>query len=639
MSNTTIKAECSDFLTQVSLTEADLVCKETGSQELVGYCNAKSFWPVQQCQESKEAICNGTFNKSPCDTSETTASLNNKYQEYLGKRIDFTEQRDLTCPEDTTNLVCNKSSDGSEAVGVCLGETFARNPACNERAQEICEPKGGFKENVCGTPYTDETAEELKLRLAGKPGEIKDYRGDSNFSSLFNTNNHNSSIYNDYFSWNNPSRTPGQGPEPTTQPAATEPTGTTQAEATDPSGTTQAEANDPSGTTQEAVTEPNMETQKMNCSMLEKLACKDTGTQKLAGLCQANTFFPLEECDPNSSCMGMFHSNPCANTAEKPSTGIITEMAIKNNKSKEMEDMAYNSEMTEYKTSSGLAAANQIVIDELHKNVDSINEDKKTEQEVEAGKTPISYYIHEVSENGEIRLYEYEYDDYDALMEMKEKEERVKRNMKAVEGKKLLTDNRGVKYYYNPKTDTLTSYEDDKSVETRLENLKKRVNSIEGKNSGKDENLSMPKDKNSIVYLNNNFGNGEHPDATTEVSQEKTGNVDEVKVSGEEAEKIIKDNKVSQEAAMEEMEEEEIAEEMVKKLTPVKRASLSTFDKVAIALFVIVLVGLLVWLLNDRFHFLPNPFKSKSTSINNSKKFNVVSNYNRVLSKVRRNLN
>ena len=109
-----------------------------------------------------------------------------------------------------------------------------------------------------------------------------------------------------------------------------------------------------------------------------------------------------------------------------------------------MEDMAYNSEMTEYKTSSGLAAANQIVIDELHKNVDSINEDKKTEQEVEAGKTPISYYIHEVSENGEIRLYEYEYDDYDALMEMKEKEERVKRNMKAVEGKKLLTDNRGV---------------------------------------------------------------------------------------------------------------------------------------------------------------------------------------------------
>ena len=129
-----------------------------------------------------------------------------------------------------------------------------------------------------------------------------------------------------------------------------------------------------------------------------------------------------------------------------------------------------------------------------------------------------------------------------------------------------------------------------KKCKTRLENLKKRVNSIEGKNSGKDENLSMPKIENSIVYLNNNFGNGEHPDATTEVSQEKTGNVDEVKVSGEEAEKIIKDNKVSQEAA-EEMEEEEIAEEMVKKLTPVKRASLSTFDKVA-ALFVIVLVGL-----------------------------------------------
>ena len=175
-----------------------------------------------------------------------------------------------------------------------------------------------------------------------------------------------------------------------------------------------------------------------------------------------------------------------------------------------------------------------------------------------------------------------------------------------------------------------------------MENLKERVKAI-GNGNGNGNELNMPKlDKDSIVYLNNNFGNGKHPDATTEVSKEKTGKVDEVKVSNKEAQKIIKNNKTSQEEAMEEMEEEEeVVAEKVKKLTPVKSPPLSTFDKVAIALFVLILVGLLIWLLNDRFHFLPNPFKSNlnSNQGNNSSKFKVLSNYNRVLSKVRRNLN
>ena len=352
-------------------------------------------------------------------------------------------------------------------------------------------------------------------------------------------------------------------------------------------------------------------------------------------------FFPLEECD-TSVCNGTFYSAPCANTTRNNKTGMPTEMSQKNNTSTEIAEGAYNSEMTEYKTSTGLEAANEIVVNELHKNVESIKKNKKHEEEIESGKTPISYYIHEVSENGEIKLYEYEYDDYNALMEMKEKEEQVKKNMKEIEGKKLLTDNRGVKYYYNPKTDSLTSYNDNKSVDRRLENLKERVKAVDNGNGNGNE-LNMPKlDKDSIVYLNNNFGNGKHPDATTEVSKEKTGKVDEVKVSSKEAQKIIKNNKASQEEAMEEMEEEEaVVAEKVKKLTPVKSPSLSTFDKVAIALFVLILVGLLIWFLNDRFHFLPNPFKSnlKSNQGNNSSKFKVLSNYNRVLSKVRRNLN
>ncbi len=67
-------------------------------------------------------------------------------------------------------------------------------------------------------------------------------------------------------------------------------------------------------------------------------------------------------------------------------------------------------------------------------------------------------------------------------------------------------------------------------------------------------------DENSIVYLNNNFGNSEHPEATTEVSQKKTGSVNEIKVSKREAKKIIKETQQSEEEAMEELIEETVEE-------------------------------------------------------------------------------
>ena len=78
-----------------------------------------------------------------------------KLQEYTDERVDYTKMKELTCHENTDNLVCNKNEDnGSESVGVCLGNTFARNPACDSRAQEICGPKGGFKPNVCSISST-----------------------------------------------------------------------------------------------------------------------------------------------------------------------------------------------------------------------------------------------------------------------------------------------------------------------------------------------------------------------------------------------------------------------------------------------------------------------------------------------------
>ena len=122
--------------------------------------------------------------------------------------------------------------------------------------------------------------------------------------------------------------------------------------------------------------------------------------------------------------------------------------------STEMYNKATNSEMTTYKTSTGIDAANSIVMDELLKNIQNSSNEPGIDGK-DSSKTPISYYIHEVSDNGESRLYEYSYDDYNALMEQKQREEKAKKEMESVKDKKLISDERGIKYY-NPKTDELT---------------------------------------------------------------------------------------------------------------------------------------------------------------------------------------
>ncbi len=51
--------------------------------------------------------------------------------------------------------------------------------------------------------------------------------------------------------------------------------------------------------------------------------------------------------------------------------------------------------------------------------------------------TPLTYYIHEVGENGESRLYEYEYEDIEELEELKQRENAVKAEMESVKDKKV----------------------------------------------------------------------------------------------------------------------------------------------------------------------------------------------------------
>ena len=75
-----------------------------------------------------------------------------------------------------------------------------------------------------------------------------------------------------------------------------------------------------------------------------------------------------------------------------------------------LSQMAYTTEMVNYQTDTGLTASNTHQMEELHKN-------KVGEKE----SNPMTYYIHEVGENGESRLYEYTYDNVDEHFRTKSK--------------------------------------------------------------------------------------------------------------------------------------------------------------------------------------------------------------------------
>ena len=80
------------------------------------------------------------------------------------------------------------------------------------------------------------------------------------------------------------------------------------------------------------------------------------------------------------------------------------------------------------------------------------------------------------------------------------------------------------------KLDILTHYRDGSSVNNKLNNISNRLNALTGQepqNNVKDKTDTTKLktnyyfqhwDENSIVYLNNNFGNAEHPEATRSIN-------------------------------------------------------------------------------------------------------------------------
>ena len=596
---------------------SSLVCNEDSSgNKQVGKCygdnESNRFISIEACEDKKEKICKNGFVKNVCNQEE--------------RKMQVVQKK--PCPN-IESLACKLGQDGNNLIGECINNTFLPIPSCSDSNYAVvkCQEKG-YSKNPCNLNNVDSKGNNLVLNMVGtksESGEVQSYNW------YPNQKNGETSPYSNQSFYSSIEGTQQQQPQAATQQQQPQ-AGTQQQQ---PQAATQQQDGAHSGYKNQESTvnyEERAATQAVSekCQGLDKMACQDN----------PNCYY--EPITP--SCVN--YNDYILDYTSQDYTGM--ENNISSADSIRMYNQAINSEMTSYKTSTGIDAANSIVMDELLKNIQNSSNEPGIDGK-DSSKTPISYYIHEVSDNGESRLYEYSYDDYNALIEQKQREEKVKKEMEYVKDKKLLIDNRGKKYYYNPKTDELSSYKDGRNIDTKIENLKKRVKSISvnKKESKKNKNSRISKqsqepnkpkiDNNSIVYLNNNFGNSEHPEATTEVSLNKSGKVNEVKVSKKEAKKMIEENIKNQNEATEEMEEElaeaEVKNEVENKEVKIKLPKLSIFDKLVIAGLLLGVVVLVVWLLNKRFNFIP----TRATS--NTPRFQVVSNYNRVLSKVRRNLN
>ena len=153
------------------------------------------------------------------------------------------------------------------------------------------------------------------------------------------------------------------------------------------------------------------------------------------------------------------------------------------------------------------------------------------------------YFFHEEGEDGEEVLYQYEFNDERALKEQKEIENATAASYDRLKGKEVLTNDNGLKYLYDPYTNSLTSFNNTSSVKKRVSQIENRMKFLEKTLEDSSVDLKDADDvrnklvfpvldnkSGNVVYLSNNFGNGEHPELNTEVNNKPNNTVGEIKV-------------------------------------------------------------------------------------------------------------
>ena len=307
---------------------------------------------------------------------------------------------------------------------------------------------------------------------------------------------------------------------------------------------------------------------------------------------------------------------------------------------------ATTSAMTNNGTEEGPVGSN---VDDMD-NYSANNTDNKGDE--------LIYFFHEEGEDGEEVLYQYEFNDERALREQKEIENASKASYDRLKGKKILTNDNGLKYLYDPYTNSLTSFNDTSSVKKRVSQIENRMKFLE--KTVEDSSVDL-KDANDVrnklvfpvinnksgdvVYVSNNFGNGKHPELNTEVNNKPSNSVGELKVNSNEAKKIIEENKKDINEAVEDDVNDEVSGELVESPeeevkvnneaeveaeVEAESEGLSTLTIVLITLSVLALLGVGIFLLH-KYGILQklskktnNLVKSNNLSLNSNKGVNTV---------------
>jgi len=260
-----------------------------------------------------------------------------------------------------------------------------------------------------------------------------------------------------------------------------------------------------------------------------------------------------------------------------------------------------------------------------------------------ADNSELIYFFHEEGEDGET-LYEYQFNNEEALKERRDIENASEASYDRHLGKKVLTNDTGLQYLYDPYTDSLTSFNDSKNIKKRVRKMEDRMKfledtvhdatSIDLKNSNDVRNkLVFPvlnSNTKDVVYLSNDFGNSEHPELNTEINNSPKNTVGEVKVTSEEANKILEEQKNEDENEDENENEDETGSESVESPEEeVEKKGLSLTLKIIIILVALSVLGLVVFLLN-KFGVL-HKLTKKSNNLMKNNSFNLNKATNNIL--------
>ena len=240
----------------------------------------------------------------------------------------------------------------------------------------------------------------------------------------------------------------------------------------------------------------------------------------------------------------------------------------------------------------------------------------------------VKYYYYTQNEDGDL-IYEYDYNNYNSLVQEVPVEDS--------ENREIVTNDNGNQYYYDKYTQSITKIENkDKNVKNNIKRLHNRIDNLEEKLQFTDENDLNPSNplqvkeklilptinEDSIVYMNNNFGNKEHPEINTEVNENAQNLKNEMKINKKDLMNVLEMTKNNIKEKIEEENSDVEVEGEVETENEIKEESNTTMKVLRIILIVIAVVGFSAL----GFIIYKQIVKSKGVALNTNTNTNFIQN-------------